>query len=54
MYCAWERSDGRCRCEDNITVSLRGIACEGVCIFLVQDGIQWWALVNMVINIQVS
>jgi hypothetical protein len=45
----------RCRWEDNIKLGLREIGINGLnWIQLVQDRVQWWALVNMVMNLQVS
>jgi hypothetical protein len=42
------------RLEDNNKIILRGIGWEGVdWIYLAQDRNQWWALVNMVMNLQV-
>jgi hypothetical protein len=47
-----ERPTGRW--EDNIKMDLREIGIDGVnWIWLVQDGIQWQAFVNMVVNLQV-
>jgi hypothetical protein len=44
----------RCRWEDNIKVDLREIGFGGVdWIHLAQDRDRWWALVNMVMNLQV-
>jgi hypothetical protein len=43
-----------CRWEDNIRMDLREIRLEFVnLIHLAQDRVQWWALVNMVMNLQV-
>jgi hypothetical protein len=40
--------------EDNIKVDSKEIGCEGVnWIQLAQNGFQWWALANMVMNLQV-
>jgi len=42
------------RLEDNIRMDLREIGCEGVdWIHLIQDRVQWWALVNTVMNLRV-
>jgi hypothetical protein len=44
----------RCRWEDNIKVYFKEIGHEGVdWINFAQDRAQWWALVNMVRNLQV-
>jgi hypothetical protein len=44
----------RHRWEDNIRKDLRKIGWEGVIwIHMTQDRDLWWALVNMVINLQV-
>jgi hypothetical protein len=44
----------RCRWEDNINMDLREIGIDGVnWIELAQDRVQWWAFVNMVINLWV-
>jgi hypothetical protein len=44
----------RCRWEDNIKMDLRDIGIDGVnSIWLAQDRVQWWAFVNMVMNLQV-
>jgi hypothetical protein len=44
----------RHRWEDNIRMNLREIGWEGVdWIHLAQDRDQWWALVNMVMNLWV-
>jgi hypothetical protein len=44
----------RHRWEDNIRMDLREIGLEGVdWIHLAQDRNQWWALVNMVMSLQV-
>jgi len=40
------------RWKDNIRMNLREIGCEGVdWMHLAQDREQWWALVNMVMNL---
>jgi hypothetical protein len=45
----------RCRWEGNTKMDLREIWLEGVYwIHLDQDRDQWWALVNMVMNLQVT
>jgi hypothetical protein len=42
----------RHRWEDNIKMDLRDIGIDGVnWIQLAQDRVQWWAFVNMVINL---
>jgi hypothetical protein len=44
----------RCRWEDNIKMDLGEIGIDGVSwIRLAQDRIQWWAFVNMVMNLRV-
>jgi hypothetical protein len=44
----------RCRWEDNIKMDFREVESHGmVWINLARDTDQWWALVNMVINLQV-
>jgi len=44
----------RHRLEDNIKMDLRERGINGVnWIWLAQDRIQWWAFVNMVMNLQV-
>jgi hypothetical protein len=44
----------RLRREDNIRMDLREIVWEGVdWIHLAQNRVQWWALVNMVMNLGV-
>jgi hypothetical protein len=44
----------RRRWEDNIKMDLREIRIEGAnCIHLVQDGVQWRAFVNTVMNLRV-
>jgi hypothetical protein len=44
----------RCKWEDNIRMDLDGIGWEGVdWMHLAEDRDQWWALVNMVVNLQV-
>jgi hypothetical protein len=44
----------RCRWEDNIKLDLREIGIDGVnWIRLAQDRVQWWALMNMVMNLWV-
>jgi hypothetical protein len=44
----------RCRWEDNIKLDHREIGIDGMnWIQLVQDRVQWWAFVNMVMNLQV-
>jgi hypothetical protein len=44
----------RCRREDNIKLDLREIGINGVnWIQLAQDRVQWWAFVNMVMNLWV-
>jgi hypothetical protein len=44
----------RHRWEDNIKLDLREIGIDGVnWIKLAQDRVQWWAFVNMVMNLQV-
>jgi hypothetical protein len=43
----------RCRWEDNIKIDLREIGVDGEnWIQLAQDRIQWWALVNTVMNLR--
>jgi hypothetical protein len=47
---------GRSRCKwvNNIKMDLREIGWEGVnWIDMAQDGNQWWALVNTVLNLRV-
>jgi hypothetical protein len=45
----------RCRWEDNIKLDLREIGINGVnWIQLVQNRVQWWAFVNMVMNLWVT
>jgi hypothetical protein len=40
--------------EDNIKLDLREIGINGAnWIWLAQDRVQWWAFVNMVMNLQV-
>jgi hypothetical protein len=42
------------RWEDNIKLDLREIGIDGAnWIQLAQDGVQWWAFVNIVMNLQV-
>jgi hypothetical protein len=42
------------RWMDNIKIYLTGIGCEGIVwIHIAEDWVQWWALVNMVINLVV-
>jgi hypothetical protein len=56
-----EKSEGkrplhrpRHRWEDNVKMSLKGIGCEDMdCIQVAKDRVQWWALVNMVLNLLV-
>jgi hypothetical protein len=44
----------RCSWEDNIKMDLREIGIDGVnWIQLAQDRVQWWASVNMVMNLRV-
>jgi hypothetical protein len=44
----------RCRWEDNIKMDLREIGINGAnWIQLAQDMVQWWAFVNMVMNLWV-
>jgi hypothetical protein len=44
----------RCRWEDNTKLDLREIGIDGVnWIWLAQDRVQWGAVVNMVMNLQV-
>jgi hypothetical protein len=44
----------RCRWVDNIKLDLREIGINGAnWIQLAQDRVQWWAFVNMVMNLQV-
>jgi hypothetical protein len=44
----------RRRCEDGIRMDCKEVGWEGVdWIHLVQDKDQWWALVNIVINLRV-
>ena len=44
----------RCRLEDNIKIDLQEAGCGGVdWIKLAQDRDRWWALVNVVMNLQV-
>jgi hypothetical protein len=45
----------RCRWEDNIKMDLREIGIDGAnWILLAQDRVQWWASVNMVMNLCIS
>jgi hypothetical protein len=45
----------RCRWEDNIELDLRETGINQVnWIQLAQDRVQWWAFVNMVMNLQRS
>jgi hypothetical protein len=40
--------------EENVKLDFKVVGCKDVdWIHLVQDRIQWWALVNMVMNLQV-
>jgi hypothetical protein len=44
----------RRRWEDNITMDLQEVRCGGMGWFdLAQDRDRWWALVNVVMNLQV-
>jgi len=44
----------RCRWQDNITMNHQEVGCEGMgWIRLAQDRDRWWALVNVVMNLQV-
>jgi hypothetical protein len=44
-----------CRWEDNFKLDLRDIGINGAnWIQLAQDRVQWWAFVNMLLNLQVS
>jgi hypothetical protein len=44
----------RHRWEDNIKLDLREIGIDGAYwIWLVQDRIQWWALMSTIMNLQV-
>jgi hypothetical protein len=44
----------KCRWEDNIKLNLREIGIDGAnWIQLGQDRVQWWASVNMVMNLRV-
>jgi hypothetical protein len=44
----------RCRWEDNIKMDLREVGINGAnWIHLAQDRVQWWACVNIVLNLQV-
>jgi hypothetical protein len=44
-----------CRWEDNIKMDLQEVGCVGMdWIELSQDRDRWWALVNLVMNLQVS
>jgi hypothetical protein len=44
----------RCRCEDNINLDLRERGINGANrIQLAQDGVQWQAFVNTVMNLRV-
>jgi hypothetical protein len=44
----------RHRWEDNIKLDLREIGIDGAnWIWLAQDRVQWWAFVNMVMNLRV-
>jgi hypothetical protein len=44
----------RHRWEDNIKLDLREIGIDGVnWIHLAQDRVEWWAFVNMAMNLQV-
>jgi hypothetical protein len=44
----------RCRWEDNIKLNLREEGVDGAnWIRLAQDGVQWWAFVNMVMDLRV-
>jgi hypothetical protein len=44
----------RCRRDGNIKMDLKRIMCEDVdWIRLAQDRVQWWTLVNMVMNVQI-
>jgi hypothetical protein len=45
----------KCRWEDNMKMDLKGIGIDGAnWIQLAQDRVQWWAFVNMVMNLQVQ
>jgi hypothetical protein len=45
----------RCRWKDNIEIDLREVRCEGVdWAHIPQDGVQWWALVNTVMNLWIT
>jgi hypothetical protein len=45
----------RRRWEDTVKMDLREIRCEGIqCIKLVKDRVQWWGLVNTVMNPRVQ
>jgi hypothetical protein len=45
----------RCRWEDNIKMVLREIGINGANWFwLALDRVQWWAFVNVVMNLQVT
>jgi hypothetical protein len=42
------------RCEDNIQMDLREMACEGVdWIYVTHDRDQWLGVVNMIMNVSV-
>jgi hypothetical protein len=44
----------RRRCEDNIKMDLQALGCGGMdWIGLAQNRDRWWALVNVVMNLQV-
>jgi len=44
----------RYRWDDNFKMDLKEVGCKGVnCIKLVLDRVQWWALVNTVMNLWV-
>jgi hypothetical protein len=44
----------RCRWEDNINMDLQEVGCGGMdWIELAQDRNEWWALLNMVMNLRV-
>jgi hypothetical protein len=44
----------RCRWDNNIKLDLREIGINGAnWIWLAQDRVQWWAFVNMVMNLWV-
>jgi len=50
----WSGNDARRRRKDNIRMDLKEVWWEGVdWIHLVQNGDNWWALVNTVLNLQV-